>query len=99
MKKLLILMVAVLMSACCSKPSSNHNTQYNQYQVIDENGKWVTYKIDDTHFLCVPNYNADKGAVPVMLEVKKVLDENDNLVRKMTGLPATPTDLIKFVYE
>lgn len=28
-----------------------------------------------------------------------VLDENDNLVRKMTGLPATPTDLTKFVYE
>ena len=43
----------------------------NQYQVIDENGKWVTYKIDDTHFLCVPNYNADKGAVPVMLEVER----------------------------
>lgn len=39
--------------------------------MIDKNGKWVTYKIDDTHFLCVPNYNADKGSVPVMLEVKK----------------------------
>ena len=28
-------------------------------------------KRDDTHFLCVPNYNADKGAVPVMLEVER----------------------------
>lgn len=34
-------------------------------------------------------------AIPTLL----VLDENDNLVRKMTGLPATPTDLTKFVYE
>lgn len=32
-------------------------------------------------------------------KVLEVLDENDNLVRKMTGLPATPTDLTKFVYE
>ena len=60
MKKLLILMVAVLMSACCSKPSFNHDTQYNQYQMIDE---------------------------------------NDNLIRKMAGLPATPEDLTKFIYE
>jgi thiol-disulfide isomerase/thioredoxin len=34
-------------------------------------------------------------AIPTML----VLDENDNLLRKMTGLPATPEDLMKFVYE
>ena len=34
-------------------------------------------------------------AIPTLL----VLDENDNLVRKMSGLPATPTDLTKFVYE
>lgn len=34
-------------------------------------------------------------AIPTLL----VLDENNNLVRKMTGLPATSTDLIKFVYE
>ncbi len=34
-------------------------------------------------------------AIPTLL----VLDENDNLIRKMTGLPATPTDLTKFVYE
>ena len=34
-------------------------------------------------------------AIPTLL----VLDENDNLVRKMAGLPATPTDLTKFVYE
>ena len=53
------------MSACCSKPS------LNQYQVIEENAKWVTYKIDDMCFLCVPNYNADKGAVPVMLKREK----------------------------
>ena len=53
------------MSTCCSKPSPK------QYQVIGENAKWVTYKIDDTHFLCVPNYNADKGAVPVMLKREK----------------------------
>lgn len=33
--------------------------------------------------------------IPTLL----VLDENDNLVRRMTGLPTTPTDLIKFVYE
>lgn len=26
-------------------------------------------------------------------------EANDNLVRKMTGLSATPTDLTKFVYE
>lgn len=73
MKKLLILMVAVLMSACCSKPSFNHGTQCSQHQVIDmnSNGKWITYKVDDTHFLCIPHYNADEGAVPVMLEVKK----------------------------
>ena len=51
MKKLIILMVAVLMSACCNNPSPNHNAQYNQYQVIDENGRWITYKIDDSHFL------------------------------------------------
>ena len=66
---MLILIVAVLMSACYSNPSSNYNTQYNQYQVIDRNGKWVTYKIDNKHFLCVPNYDADKGAVPVMLKI------------------------------
>ena len=65
MKKYWILIVVVLMSACCSKPS------LNQYQGIGENSKWVTYKIDDTHFLCVPNYNADKGAVPVMLKREK----------------------------
>ena len=65
MKKCLILIVTVLMSACCSKQS------LNQYQVIGENSKWVTYKIDDTHFLCVPNYSADKGAVPVMLKREK----------------------------
>ena len=59
------MIVAVLMYACCSKQS------LNQYQVVDENSKWVTYKIDDTHFLCVPNYNADKGAVPVMLKREK----------------------------
>ena len=34
-------------------------------------------------------------AIPTML----VLDENGNLLRKMTGLPATPEDLMKFVYE
>lgn len=34
-------------------------------------------------------------AIPTLL----VLDENDNLVRKMTGLPATIEDLTKFVYE
>ena len=34
-------------------------------------------------------------AIPTML----VLDENSNLLRKMTGLPATPEDLMKFVYE
>ena len=65
MKECLILIVAVLMSACCSKPS------LNQYQVIGENAKWVTYRIDDMCFLCVPNYNADKGAVRVMLKVEK----------------------------
>ena len=34
-------------------------------------------------------------AIPTML----VLDEDGNLLRKMTGLPATPEDLMKFVYE
>ena len=34
-------------------------------------------------------------AIPTLL----VLDENDNLIRKMTGLPATPEDLTKFIYE
>lgn len=34
-------------------------------------------------------------AIPTLL----VLDENNNLVRKMTGLPATSTDLTKFIYE
>lgn len=34
-------------------------------------------------------------AIPTML----VLDEGGNLLRKMTGLPATPEDLMKFVYE
>lgn len=34
-------------------------------------------------------------AIPTML----VLDESGNLLRKMTGLPATPEDLMKFVYE
>lgn len=34
-------------------------------------------------------------AIPTLL----VLDENGKLVRKMTGLPATPEDLTKFVYE
>lgn len=34
-------------------------------------------------------------AIPTLL----ILDENDNLVRKMTGLPATPEDLTKFIYE
>ena len=34
-------------------------------------------------------------AIPTML----VLDENGNLLRKMTGLPATPEELMKFVYE
>lgn len=34
-------------------------------------------------------------AIPTML----VLDENGNLLRKMIGLPATPEDLMKFVYE
>ena len=29
------------------------------------------YTIDDMCFLCVPNYNADKGAVPVMLKREK----------------------------
>lgn len=33
--------------------------------------------------------------IPTML----VLDEDGNLLRKMTGLPATPEDLMKFVYE
>lgn len=34
-----------------------------------------------------------------MLKDHNIEHENDNLVRKMTGLPATPTDLTKFVYE
>lgn len=34
-------------------------------------------------------------SIPTLL----MLDENDNLVRKMTGLPATLDDLTKFVYE
>ena len=34
-------------------------------------------------------------AIPTML----VLDDDGNLLRKMTGLPATTEDLIKFVYE
>lgn len=34
-------------------------------------------------------------AIPTML----VLDDDGNLLRKMTGLPATPEDLMKFVYE
>lgn len=34
-------------------------------------------------------------AIPTML----VLDDGGNLLRKMTGLPATPEDLMKFVYE
>ena len=34
-------------------------------------------------------------AIPTML----VLDEDGNLLRKMVGLPATPEDLMKFVYE
>lgn len=34
-------------------------------------------------------------AIPTML----VLDEDGNLLRKMTGLPATPENLMKFVYE
>lgn len=37
----------------------------------------------------------DVRAIPTLL----VLDENDNLIRKMTGLPATPEDLTKFIYE
>lgn len=65
MKKLLILMVTVLMSACCSNPSSNHRIKHNV------------------------------RAIPTLL----VLDENNNLVRKVSGLPATPEDLTKFIYE
>ena len=34
-------------------------------------------------------------AIPTLL----VLDKDGNLLRKMTGLPATPEDLMKFVYE
>ena len=34
-------------------------------------------------------------AIPTLL----ILDENDNLIKKMAGLPATPKDLIKFIYE
>ena len=34
-------------------------------------------------------------AIPTLL----VLDEHDNLIKKMTGLPATPEDLTKFIYE
>lgn len=34
-------------------------------------------------------------AIPTML----VLDDDGNLLRKMTGLPATSEDLMKFVYE
>nr|DAY06971.1 MAG TPA: TRX family protein [Crassvirales sp.] len=37
----------------------------------------------------------DVRAIPTLL----VLDENDNLIRKMTGLPAIPEDLTKFIYE
>ena len=37
----------------------------------------------------------DVRAIPTLL----VLDENDNLIRKMTRLPATPEDLTKFIYE
>ena len=51
------------------------NNMFFHCQIVqrakDHKGEWVTYKIDDTHFLCVPNYNADKGAVPVMLEEER----------------------------
>ena len=34
-------------------------------------------------------------SVPTIL----ILDEDNNLVRKMTGLPSTSDDLTKFIYE
>lgn len=68
-KLILIASSVILLSSCCSK-SPSQGVISNGYQVIDDNPKWTTYKIDETHFICVPNYNADKGAVPVMLEVK-----------------------------
>lgn len=72
MRRLVILITTALMAASCVNTSTEDTkSRYSDYQIVDENGKWVTYKIDETHFLCVPNYNADKGAVPVMLEVKK----------------------------
>lgn len=72
MKRLVILIATALMAASCVNTSTEGTKSIcSDYQIVDENGKWVTYKVDETHFLCVPNYNADKGAVPVMLEVKK----------------------------
>lgn len=71
MKRLVTLIAVALVTASCVNTSTEDKGRYSEYQIVDENGKWVTYKVDETHFLCVPNYNADKGAVPVMLEVKK----------------------------
>lgn len=72
MKRLVILIATALMAASCVNTSTEDTkSRYSDYQIVDENSKWVVYKVDETHLLCVPNYNADKGAVPVMLEVKK----------------------------
>ncbi len=69
--KLLIVVIALLFAFIgCSKPTKHINNYY-KYDEINSNAKWITYKLNDTHYLCVPNSGADKGALPVILEIKK----------------------------
>lgn len=69
MKSKIIILLVVLLSACCpsEKPTKN---QYAKYQIVSETPKWITYKVSEGHFMCIPNYNADKGAIPTILKVK-----------------------------
>lgn len=70
MKRLIILIFISLVSVSCVGTSiKGTKGKYSEYQIVDNNNKWITYKVDDAHFLCIPNHSADIGAVPLVLKI------------------------------
>lgn len=72
MRRLVILITIALITASCANTSTeNTKSKYSDYRIVGSNGRWVTYEIDKTHFLCVPYFDADKKAAPMMFEIKE----------------------------
>lgn len=64
-KYLLLIVVILGINSCSPKTSC-------PWQIIDETPRYVIYKIDDTHILCVPNTSGDKDNQPLMFVTEKV---------------------------